>query len=204
MNKFFLYKLTIDNGGAPCVTPDLLTLAICKPMVRSAADLRDWIFGFMDNPGENKLIYIAEVTGKMVGGAYYGTKAFESRRDCIYNWTAGNRLELKCNPRFHGEDDDRKKDLGAHPDYRNANVLMSTNFRYFGSVKCKVQVPRNVTAYIKSIGEGHRSAALQPFKPTLRTFLDAVWDTYSTKKKLGQPLHPGNHTKCHGGHYKTC
>ena len=39
MSKSFVYKLTVDNGGAPCVSEDLLTLAICKPSVRSAADL---------------------------------------------------------------------------------------------------------------------------------------------------------------------
>jgi hypothetical protein len=31
------YKLTADNGGAPCVRYGLLSLAICKPMIRKTA-----------------------------------------------------------------------------------------------------------------------------------------------------------------------
>lgn len=34
MPKIYFYKLTADNGGAPCVQDGLLSLAICKPMIR--------------------------------------------------------------------------------------------------------------------------------------------------------------------------
>src|SRR5436190_14420665 len=93
MPKFFVYKLKTDNGGAPCVTPDLLSLAICKPSIRSAAHTGDWIFGFGDNDGlNNRLIYIAEVTGKLTRSAYYSASAFRDRDDCIYSLDESGRL----------------------------------------------------------------------------------------------------------------
>ena len=90
MNRFFLYKLTTDNGGAPCVTPDLLTLAICKPKVRSAADLRDWIFGFMDNPGENRFHGLGSVYPKCDRDAWVAWSAGRDQAPA-----AGQRLKIR-------------------------------------------------------------------------------------------------------------
>lgn len=30
----YVYKMVADNGGAPCVTGNLLSLAICKPKIK--------------------------------------------------------------------------------------------------------------------------------------------------------------------------
>ena len=35
--RFYLYKMTVDDGGAPCVQDRMLTLAICKPTIRRVA-----------------------------------------------------------------------------------------------------------------------------------------------------------------------
>lgn len=71
--RIYYYKLTADNGGAPCVQEGLLSLAICKPMIRSTAECCDLIFGFAANSlaPNNRLIYIARVTDKNRNGAYY-------------------------------------------------------------------------------------------------------------------------------------
>jgi hypothetical protein len=47
MSELFFYKLVGDTNGAPCVDNGLLTLAICKPMIRSVAKRGDWI---LDSP----------------------------------------------------------------------------------------------------------------------------------------------------------
>lgn len=67
MPRFFFYKLTVDNDGAPCVVDGLLSLAICKPMIRRTAFPGDLIFGFAANSlhADNRLIYIARVTEKI-------------------------------------------------------------------------------------------------------------------------------------------
>jgi Nucleotide modification associated domain 2 len=49
MSDIYFYKLTADNGGAPCVRHGLLSLAICKPMIRKTAEEGDLTFGFAAN-----------------------------------------------------------------------------------------------------------------------------------------------------------
>ncbi len=44
--KFYFYKMTVDDGGAPCVQDGLLTLAICKPTVRRVAPEGSVIIAF--------------------------------------------------------------------------------------------------------------------------------------------------------------
>lgn len=36
--KVYLYKMIADDGGAPCVANELLSLAICKPIIRAVAE----------------------------------------------------------------------------------------------------------------------------------------------------------------------
>lgn len=47
--RIYFYKLVADNGGAPCVENGLLSLAICKPMIRKTAKEGDLILGFAGN-----------------------------------------------------------------------------------------------------------------------------------------------------------
>jgi len=67
----YVYKMVTDNGGAPCVTGKLLSLAICKPKIRKSAARGSLIFGFGGKEYQERLIYIARVTGKLEGEAYY-------------------------------------------------------------------------------------------------------------------------------------
>src|SRR5579885_3415313 len=46
MRKIYIYKLTSDDGGAPCVHDGVLSLAICKPRIRSVAKEGTIILGF--------------------------------------------------------------------------------------------------------------------------------------------------------------
>jgi hypothetical protein len=71
MPRQYLYKLTVDNGGAPCVQDGLLSLAICKPMIRSTARINDWLFGFAGKSlhPDQRLIFIARVPRSGTGAA---------------------------------------------------------------------------------------------------------------------------------------
>jgi hypothetical protein len=67
----YVYKLTTDDGGAPCIDgADLLSLAICKPFIRTTARKGDLIFGFAGKrlDRDNRLIYIARVTDVLTDG----------------------------------------------------------------------------------------------------------------------------------------
>jgi Nucleotide modification associated domain 2 len=155
--KVYLYKLTVDDGGAPCVENDLLSLAICKPMIRSTADVGDFLFGFAARSlfDDNRLIYVAKVTQK-VEGEYYRDRRYSRRSDCIYQ-LRGRHFEWRPRALYHGQHH-LKQDLGKYPAYARANVLLSTNFRYFGtngSVEYKTKYPA-IRCEVEELGQGHR------------------------------------------------
>ena len=163
----------------PGTTWDLLTLAICKPAIRSAAQPGDWIFGFGDNEGlDNRLIYIAEVTGKLTRSTYYLADAFSSRPDCIYHRDETGHLVRRRGATFHTEDD-KERDVGEFPEYRRANVILSTNFKYFGRLLSPA-VPQCVRDFVRAMGQGHRSnlAQVPEVASALNQLREHVWRNF--------------------------
>lgn len=124
--RIFVYKMTHDDGAAPCVQDDLLTLAICKPTIRKKAEQGDYIVGIGGKDlGIGRVIYAAEVLD-VAGREYY---ANYNRRDCVYEDIGGK-------PVHRGEEfdhaDPRWRSMDVRKDWGNARVLLSDDFRYFG------------------------------------------------------------------------
>ena len=71
----YSYLLVTDNGSAPCIQQNLLSLAICKPRIRKAANIGDYIIAFasksMKISQEPKIIYIAKISNKLKLNKYY-------------------------------------------------------------------------------------------------------------------------------------
>jgi hypothetical protein len=134
MPKYYFYKMTADNGGAPCVENGLLSLAICKPEIRSTAKKDDIILGFAAKSlsADNRLIYVARVTAKIEDGDYFKSDKFSNRSDCIYRWTQGHFI-IQDGAKFHRSGANLQHDLGKAPKYVQANVLLSCEFSYFGA-----------------------------------------------------------------------
>ncbi len=136
--RYYLYKITVDDGGAPCVQDGTLSLAICKPQIRKTARTGDFILGFAANLlapryPDNCLVYVAKVTKPVEGKDYFSWGEYGSRRDSIYRWRDG-RFSPTDND-FHRVED-LEHDLGRFPVYEKARVLISkgaSNFRYFGN-----------------------------------------------------------------------
>src|SRR6266446_2564302 len=128
-HRIFVYKLTTDNGGAPCVHGGRLSLAICKPKIRSKAKPHDWIIGLGGENLGNGIIYAARVTGN-AGCEYYQQRHFARRPDCIYHFRDA-KLIRKKSAAYHKDPSNMARDIGADPEYRNAHVLLSSDFRYF-------------------------------------------------------------------------
>lgn len=159
MPKIYFYKLTVDDDGAPCVTPGLLSLAICKPMIRNTANEEDIIIGFAANSlhADNRLIYVARVTKKLRNGEYFKRPKYTARGDCIYEWRGG-RFAVRAGAKHHGSDGDLVRDLGKHAAYLRANTLVSQEFCYFGqsgSDAYKKVFPA-VAKAVANLGRGHR------------------------------------------------
>jgi hypothetical protein len=150
----FIYKMVADNGGAPCVFRNLLSLAICKPKIRKSAEKGSLIFGFWGKRYNERLIYIARVTDKLEGQAYYQCKEYARRPDCIYR-VVGDSAERKDTARYHVKSDERKKDVGFH--FENAFVLLSEDFRYFGKRGTSdYKNHKHIRGLIAGLKRGHR------------------------------------------------
>ena len=133
MAQIYYYILAVDDGFAPCVDNEVLTLAICKPAIRRTADEGDWMIGISPKEDGHKLCYAAQVTRKIPGQKYYTQKMFLERGDCIYSFD-GTRFSLRKRRRVHTEAD-KKRDLGRFHTYQNAFVLKISrrSFWYYGN-----------------------------------------------------------------------
>ena len=163
----------------------LLSLAICKGQIRASATEGDWIFGFgaRGTIGE-RLIYIAQVTDKLFNGQYYATPRFQKRPDRIYEWGNGE-LRWKEGSKFH--QGGSESDIGQPP-YKEAAVLLSTEFRYFGGAGTEDYKDKYPTlaAAIYKLGQGHRVNHSPELEKELTALRIATWKNYQNKK-LGQP-----------------
>lgn len=201
--RYYLYKMTADNGGAPCVTAKLLTLAICKPKIRSACKEGDWLFGFGGRPslGE-RLIYIAQITDKSEKGKYYRDLEHRNRGDAIYRWHDG-KLIWKKGSKYH--EGGHEKDIGKWPSYARAKVLISNNFRYFGktgTAEYKEEYPALANA-IEKLTQGHRVNHSEDIRRDLIELQQQMWREFPSKKKLGTPCDADCSQSCSDTEGKT-
>jgi Nucleotide modification associated domain 2 len=200
---YYFYKLIADSGGAPCVTGELLSLAICKPMIRKTANEGDLIFGFAANSlnRTNPLIFAARVTQKLCNGKYFKDVQYDQREDCVYRFGDG-RYEWKPGSKHHGPGD-LVHDLGSPPKYPRANVLLSADFRYFGKTgtdEYKSRFPL-VCQAIEQLGRGHRVCHVAGLRDQLEHMENWVWRTES-KMQIGEPTSKPSRSICHRG--KSC
>ena len=192
----YVYKMVADNGGAPCVSGNLLSLAICKPKIRRTAGKESLIFGFGGKGYEERLIYIARVTGKLEGNAYYRQREYARRADCIYR-LENDQPVRKLSAKYHLDSDQRKKDVGLH--FENAFVLMSEDFRYLGQKGTddfKKRYP-NLRRLIDNLKQGHRRFNSPELRDELLTLKDEIWTKYR-RMQVGIPSEKDRSRPCNG------
>lgn len=199
MPKTYIYKMTTDDGGAPCVRDDLLTLAICKPAIRSVAKRGDVILAFAGNGlyRDNCMVYAAKVTDTLDARDYFSNSRFRTRPDCIYRWD-GRYFGRKADARFHPAPANLPHDLGEPPTYGRAHVLLSEgleSFRYFRD-KCAVGYKQefpHLKSLIHSLAQGHGVNYEPDLLAELRRFIARVWDAPSAYRETPVPDAAGDH-----------
>ena len=118
------YVVVHDKGSAPCVDDNLLSLCICKPLIRRSAKVGDWLIGFARKKvGSNLIIYIAEITKKISMKEYFMDQ--NPRLDKIYN-VVGDKL-VHYGGEIHNNPKNWKTDLSGE------YCLISENYKYFGN-----------------------------------------------------------------------
>ncbi len=200
MQRIYLYKMVADTGGAPCVQNGLLSLAICKPMIRMKAKEGDLVFGFAAKGVDpsNRLIYVARITHKLCHAGYFRERRYAARGDCIYKHTAG-RFTWKRTAQHHGPKD-LKHDIGEYPHYPRACVLLSTDFRYFGqagTAEYKAMFPR-IKRAVEQLGRGHLVNHGSELRDELLAMEDWIWRS-SARRVLGRPTSEPSREICHRG-----
>lgn len=195
MPKIYIYKLTVDDGGAPCVRDDMLSLAICKPTIRSVTQRGSVVLGFAGNSlySDNSLVYVARVTKNLDGREYFSESRYASRPDCIYRWD-GRRFQWKTGSKFHSKSA-MAHDMGRAPTYSRAMVLLSKgadNFRYFKEacpIRYKNEYPR-LKSLVEALGQGHRVNFEPELRVELRRFIEILLNTPSAYQETPIPDSP--------------
>jgi hypothetical protein len=169
--KIFSYKMIFKNHSAPTVqfSPEgrlLLSLALCKPQIRTQAQVGDIIFGFgskkCNNNGE--LVYACQVSEIVEAPYYYVLDKYQYRRDCVYrivdnkvfhvdgyvnNYPILTSVENVLNQFPHSVNFGKK--------YKKSRVILSDNFTTFfqdGSSNKLMEMFPLVKEYISKRGRG--------------------------------------------------
>lgn len=140
------YKMMHDNGFAPNVSGDILSIATCKPQIRRVCEIGEWIAGFsskeLDNSqvGAEKLQYLAKVSDRISFAEFWDR--FVDKRpdkdengDNIYKPKGDGKYEQMPNP--HHDKSRKAKDLSVDC------VLLCDEFYYFGNGN-GVDLPNNL------------------------------------------------------------
>ena len=169
MPTLFSYCVRTDDGAAPNPFGGVCTLAICKPRIRLTARVGDWIAGHgsaQSRIGDTRtrLIYAMRVTRILSMQEYDEFSRLELRDkipqpdspelwrragDSIYDFSSGKSPVQR--PGVH------QQEHMAH-DLSGANVLLSTDFYYFGDHA--IPIPAHLQGIIHQ--RGHKSLANAP------------------------------------------
>ncbi|MCB1214113.1 MAG: hypothetical protein KDK66_01430 [Deltaproteobacteria bacterium] len=174
-------------GTAPCPQNGLLSLAICKPVIRRCAQVDDWLFGFGGKPLDGRLIYIAQITERLENGIYYKLQKHARRLDCIYRHQKG-KAKRKVNALVH-EEYNLPHDVGLK--FERGHVLLSTNFRYLGgkgTTEYKRKFPK-LAAWVAKGTQGHRFPPSPEIEAELFKLQKSIWKQYP-RKIIGKPSDP--------------
>lgn len=78
--RLFSYVVVSDSGFAPNPFWGYCTLAACKPAIRRAAAIGDWVAGLSPKAFGNRLVYAMEVTDKIPIDAYFADARFWAKQ----------------------------------------------------------------------------------------------------------------------------
>lgn len=159
-SHLYAYAITRDFGFAPNPFYGFCTLATCKPDIRKAAKVGDWIMGIGGSnlgAAKRKCIFLMKVSEKITFQDYWNDDRFSLKKPC----RNGSRVQMPGDNIYHSDGTDSWIQEDSHhsnpdgtPNFVNLNrdtgrcnqVLISNYFYYFGSAA--------VTVDLDSIGYG--------------------------------------------------
>ena len=170
MPTLFSYVVRTDYGSAPNPFWGVCTLVICKPKIRRATQVGDWIVGTgtANSPiGDIRgmMIYAMQVTDKMAMREYEEW-AREHRPEKVPNRGSSDPRRRVGDAIYDFTKDPPRTRSSAHDDsHRDHDLsgkyaLLSERFYYFGDYP--IALPEHLQGLVKR-GPGHRGPENAPF-----------------------------------------
>lgn len=142
----YIYVMSRDFGFAPNPFHGFCTLATCKPGIRKSAQVSDWVMGVGGRrlKATGKCIYLMKVTEIITFDEYWIDSRFMLKKplrngssvmmvgDNIYHRNRATEPWIQEDS-HHSEPDGSPHNKNLVRDTSSINVLISTNFYYFGS-----------------------------------------------------------------------
>lgn len=169
--KLYSYVIARDFGFAPNPFYGYCTLATCKPRIRNAAAVGDWIVG----TGSTKyglhghLVYAMRVTETATFEEYWKDQRFVHKqpnlRGSLKQWFGDNIYHRNpCTGRWVQENSHHSRDTGKpykdniNHDTQTDRVLISDDFLYFGASAPRIPSSFRRAGYeLWKSGTGHKS-----------------------------------------------
>jgi Nucleotide modification associated domain 2 len=163
------YVVARDYGFAPNPFFGICTLATCKPVIRGAAAIGDWVVGTGSRGYrlEGRLVYAMEVATILDYDEYWDNPQYRSKRpnlrgsikqaygDNIYHLSGPGGGWLQANSHHSNPDGSPNRANTAH-DTQTPKVLLGTQFVYWGAsgpiIPARFRRPIDVCAQ-----RGHKS-----------------------------------------------
>lgn len=163
--RFYRYIHVDDDGHAPCIDRGMVTLATCKPAIRSTAKVGDWVAGYMPKGlGEGLITWVGRVAETMdpleYGGSHWG------RKDAQYRNLPDGSVE-RASKDYHPCSIQQARDQGA-----KVLIFDKSATWYFGD---KAAQPPLELDPLKAAGQGHRvNLRIDGDLATLQSWLETI------------------------------
>ena len=193
----YSYMLRYDCGLSPNPFFDVCTLAVCKPGIRKAASVGDWVVGTGSKNAKledrkrdfsGRVVCAMKITDKMTLEEYdeFCRKDLEGKiperrskdyrkkvGDCIYDYSEGGEQPLQRKG-VHNESN-IKTDLSGE------NVLLSSEFYYFG------ENPKIMPHYLRAIIPGNKGFKVCKAATLINRFEQWLEDKFEANKLSDEP-----------------
>lgn len=195
--KLFSYVVARDYGFAPNPFYGVCTLATCKPRIRSAAQIGDWVVGTGSSAHCKKgfLIYAMCITEIITFNQYWNDQRFQQKKPNLRGskkQAFGDNIYFKKpNGHWQQQDSHHSYECGKpnlfniKNDTQTEKILISTDYAYWGD--SGPQIPnkfRNFKGFDLCAGRNHKS---QFPESLVKQFVDWFY-SLDAKGYLGVPL----------------
>jgi hypothetical protein len=190
-NNLYIYVVDRDFGFAPNPFHGWCTLATCKPKIRKVAQVGDWVMGVggVRLRATGRCIYLMNITEILTFETYWADHRFQVKKpfrngsdlmmvgDNIYHKDVETD-EWTQEDSHHSKPDGTPNKENLKTDTSSENVLISTNFYYFG--RAAPQVDLQYIGYNNGRGYGKR-----PLKDaTVARFLNMIIEKNRNSRSL--------------------